>query len=477
MSSSVLRRTNFFSSVMRNSVYRSPAAIASNNDETPSSSSLLPSPLLPSPTPTNYVPVASRYITSKRMWKFVPKLIGEDHVDPDLTVRHSFEQRMRAIKEAENDPSIHSVHDIGFPRPDTRARRQERAKELREARKRMKSDEALERASRLHQLEVDPIECELEEAVVGGGEGEDVDVARNCAQHYGVFNDLYGRHAVFANVVDTRVEFVTAEKDEDGESLVAPVYYGNFIDAVNCAKEPIVEIEGVGEDSLWTLLLTSPDQNFVQGNSEVLHWMVGNIRGSSVSSGTPIVPYLPPFPMRGFGPLRYVFVLYNQNSLIDFSALTEFSFNDPTTALATRSFSSYQFLKQHQDVLTPASQRFFQSTYDDSVNSVFYDQLDMKEPSYAYDWPEPEREPQYKFLEKTSFNEYLDLYRDRKEINEQVLKERLSTMISPFEGYPARDPWPNAVPVDNRDIPTWLQDENTEKRLRRGKWRDLDIRD
>ena len=48
--------------------------------------------------------------------------------------------------------------------------------------------------------------------------------------------------------------------------IVAPVYYGNFIDAVNCAKEPIVEIEGVGEDSLWTLLLTSPDQNFVQGN-------------------------------------------------------------------------------------------------------------------------------------------------------------------------------------------------------------------
>ena len=44
-------------------------------------------------------------------------------------------------------------------------------------------------------------------------------MARNCAQHYGVFNDLYGRHAVFANVVDTRVEFVTAEKDEDGESL------------------------------------------------------------------------------------------------------------------------------------------------------------------------------------------------------------------------------------------------------------------
>ena len=59
----------------------------------------------------------------------------------------------------------------------------------------------------------------------------------------------------------------------------------------------------------------------------------------------------------------------------------------------------------------------------------------------------------------------------------KVLKERLSMMISPFEGYPARDPWPNAVPVDTHAHPTWLLDEMEEKRLRRGKWRDLDIRD
>ena len=45
----------------------------------------------------------------------------------------------------------------------------------------------------LQQLEVDPVECEMEDAAVGGGEGEDVDVARNCAKHFGVFNDLYGK--------------------------------------------------------------------------------------------------------------------------------------------------------------------------------------------------------------------------------------------------------------------------------------------
>ena len=60
---------------------------------------------------------------------------------------------------------------------------------------------------------------------------------------------------------------------------------------------------------------------------------------------------------------------------------------------------------------------------------MFYDRLDMKQPSYNYDWPEPARPPQYKFLENTSFNEYLDLYRDRKDINEQVTKAAVLCII------------------------------------------------
>jgi len=83
--------------------------------------------------------------------------------------------------------------------------------------------------------------------------------------------------------------------------------------------------------------------------------MVGNIRGSDITSGSVIAPYFPPFPMRGFGALRYVFVLYKQDAEIDFSALAEVDFDDPTTAFARRSFSSYQFLRQHQDILTPAA--------------------------------------------------------------------------------------------------------------------------
>ena len=158
MTSSVLRRNNFFTQVLKNSAYRSPAAVASNK-ETPNndnSNSLLAL----SPSTPLYVPVATRYVVNRRGWKWLPVRLGEDHVDPNIETRHSYEQRLRAIQAAEQDETLHRVHDIGFPRVDARARRVERAKELREARKQMKADAELERASRLRTLEVDALECE-----------------------------------------------------------------------------------------------------------------------------------------------------------------------------------------------------------------------------------------------------------------------------------------------------------------------------
>ena len=161
---------------------------------------------------------------------------------------------------------MHRIHDIGFPRVDARARRVERSKELREARKRMRADAEMERKSRLRQLEVDPIECELDD--VTSGEGEDFDVAKSGAKHYGVFRDLYGRHAVFSNVAHLGVGF-SAGVDADGDEMAAPVFYGNFVDAVHCGQAPDVEIHFADEkadESLWTLVMSSPDQNFIQSN-------------------------------------------------------------------------------------------------------------------------------------------------------------------------------------------------------------------
>ena len=95
-----------------------------------------------------------------------------------------------------------------------------------------------------------------------------MDVAKHCGLHYGVFRDLYGRHAVFSNVVHLGVGF-PAGVDEEGDAVSAPIFYGNFVDAVHCTQAPEVEIggdEGEFRDSLWTLIMSSPDQNFIQAN-------------------------------------------------------------------------------------------------------------------------------------------------------------------------------------------------------------------
>lgn len=45
----------------------------------------------------------------------------------------------------------------------------------------------------------------------------------------------------------------------------------------------------------------------------------GNIPGNEVSKGEEIVSYLQPFPPKGTGSQRLIFVLYKQDKAIDFS--------------------------------------------------------------------------------------------------------------------------------------------------------------
>jgi phosphatidylethanolamine-binding protein (PEBP) family uncharacterized protein len=59
--------------------------------------------------------------------------------------------------------------------------------------------------------------------------------------------------------------------------------------------------------------------NHVQEGEEYLHWMVGNIRGSDLSTGDLLCEYLQPFPPSGTGYHRYAFVLYKQEARIDFA--------------------------------------------------------------------------------------------------------------------------------------------------------------
>ena len=63
----------------------------------------------------------------------------------------------------------------------------------------------------------------------------------------------------------------------------------------------------------YTLVMFDPDT--ISGTH--IHWIVTNIIGNNISSGTTIIPYKGPAPPPKTGKHRYVFELYNQPKLID----------------------------------------------------------------------------------------------------------------------------------------------------------------
>jgi len=213
--------------------------------------------------------------------------------------------------------------------------------------------------------------------------------------------------------------------------------------------------------------LTNPDGHFTEKNAEYVHWFIGNIPGNDVSKGEEIVNYLQPFPPRGTGSQRMIFVLYKQEKLIDF---TSFKRASPCLNLGERSFRTKEFYRELQDLITPAGISFYQSDWDDSLPAFFHNTLDMKEPIYEFDFPVPYKKPPVWFPKKEAFNLYLDKHRDPKQIAKELLLKRLK-QSDPFQPKEKEPKYPNALPEDN-NLPSWLRTEIRKQRLKWGRYSD-----
>lgn len=84
--------------------------------------------------------------------------------------------------------------------------------------------------------------------------------------------------------------------------------------------------------------------------------------------------------------------------------------------LAKRTFKTYDFYKKLQDHMTPAGLAFFQSDYGANVKDFYHNVLEMKEPIFEYDFPQPYLPPEQYFPLRQAFNLYLDRYRDPKQV-------------------------------------------------------------
>lgn len=260
------------------------------------------------------------------------------------------------------DPELARKVNIGLPQ--LKVPRSEQLRERLNHRKLMKNNPEIEKLARLNQLEVD-LEDVNEEWLKTSGPFD----IRGIADYYEIFDHLYG-DAYFIPRVHLRILYPTNIEDCN------PVYYGNILSPEDAISQPIVEFdhsfrlprEKDKKDSLWTLVMSTPDGHLRDNTSEYVHWLVTNIPNGDVTKGDVLVPYLQPYPAKGLGYHRYVFVLYKQEDKLDLKDYKISTTKDPEG----RTFKTLDFYRKFQDSITPAGLAFFQAEYDDSVREVFH---------------------------------------------------------------------------------------------------------
>ncbi|XP_030611174.1 large ribosomal subunit protein mL38 [Archocentrus centrarchus] len=274
-----------------------------------------------------------------------------------------------------------------------------RTKEVRRRRQVMKENKKnieLERASRLRTFKI-PLDRVQETWEETSGPFH----IKRLADHYGVFRDLFSM-AYFLPQVTLKICY-----SQDNSTHV---HYGNQLSPTEAASAPQISFNAE-EGSLWTLLLTCPDEHLQDNEAEYVHWLVGNIPGAAVQAGEELCHYLPPFPARGTGFHRYIYVLFKQEGAINFQEDIRPS---PCHSLLHRTFKTVDFYRKYQDSLTPAGLAFFQCQWDESVTNTFHNTLSMREPVFEFIRPPVYHPPQVKYPHRQPLR-YLDRYRDGKE--------------------------------------------------------------
>ncbi|XP_072230278.1 large ribosomal subunit protein mL38 [Leuresthes tenuis] len=359
---------------------------------------------------------ARTFVTTAFLCRRVPSLgpLPNDDIDvANLESLEKYRSYTRYFKQAEEsknksvswktyrkyveaaDPE-HGAERVDIGLPYYRPRSPKEVKERRQVMKDNKKNVELERSSRLRTLKIS-----LDRVQETWEKGSRPFHIMRMADHYGVFKDIFPM-AYFLPQVTLRICY--------GQENSSHVYYGNQLTPTEAVSTPQVSFDSE-EGSLWTLLLTSPDEHLQDNEAEYIHWLVGNIPGKAVEAGQELCHYLPPFPARGTGFHRYIYVLFKQERAINFQ---EDVWPSPCHSLVDRTFKTVDFYRRHQDNMTPVGLAFFQCQWDESVTSIFHNTLNMREPVFEFVRPPVYHPPQVKYPHRQPLR-YLDRYRDGKE--------------------------------------------------------------
>ncbi|EDV99537.1 39S ribosomal protein L38, mitochondrial [Drosophila grimshawi] len=375
-------------------------------------------------------------------------------------VARTLEQRLR--DENVSDPELKARINIGFPQ--LKASRSAQLKARLDHLRAQRVSKELEQLARSNNLLID-LDKVQDSYVQTTGQHD----LRLLADHYGIFEHLFCS-AYFVPRVPLSIHY------ELDANTISPVHNGNVIKPAEAAKVPMISFDGQMDpitgktsqgDSYWTLLATNPDAHYTNHAAECLHWFIANIPNGKISDGEVLADYLPPFPPRGLGYQRMVFVLYKQWSRLD---MTEYKLDAKDYSnLEKRTFRTLDFYRHHQDNLTPAGLAFYQTNWDESLTQFYHHVLQIKEPVFEYYFPSPYLADQKFFPLKQPFNLYMDKHRDAKQVNKEYLQRKLAK-THPFHGAQAPLRFPNAHPL--RDVPSWLKTELRKRQLGTGRVQD-----
>jgi len=312
----------------------------------------------------------------------------------------------------------------------------------------------------------------------------------------------------FRPVMDINVRFVHNDSHPGSQTThyAHTVYHGNVIPASEALVKPSITLDGH-----WTLqnpqanlvkpaefknwkpgnltfnnLEDSSNRNFysilmlnldyLHPDLPNLHWFITNISVANQKNDGSLMydelcEYLPVHGIKGFGHSRYVFLVLQHTSKLN---VDELKIESPSPN--ARKFHMKDFIDRHAAInMTPVGVSWFQTSWDESSNKIFHDHLKMKAPVYESILPtlEPSEIDKKAYPGKVPFNVFLDHCRSTKDINKQVLLERLNS-VDPFD---YRDQYvppkvPPTVFLDEK-VPSWMHNVLFKKKNKIGYWRGL----
>lgn len=272
----------------------------------------------------------------------------------------------------------------------------------------------------------------------------------SIAHHYGIYRDVLGSYDFYPS--STMRLALSNGRQVSGGDVVSPS---------EVSDRPSV-IFDFNQNGLYSCAYLCLDGNpSADAGDCSLLWLTVNSKAELVS-GRDVIDHVQPYPLRGVGYHRVACVLFEQNADVDVAQIK------PGSHLANRTFDPIHFFNTYRNKLTPVGLAFFQCKWDPSVTATFHNYFDSKEPVLEYDFDEIELPKQVDIAPGMPFNEYLDRYRDRKEMNAEVLETYLAGQC-PFRGTLEPIEFPHAEPLAP-GTPSWRKEQVDDMHSRLNQW-------